>query len=96
MEKESGGISTFDYPKPEKNWWWLRAGTPVPKGLVITRDRTDSETGITHYTLRPAEDMKESDFIQLMKTLVDINDPESKLSLEKAIKLGGRWVTKHK
>jgi hypothetical protein len=40
--------------------------------------------------------MKEADFIDSMKTLVDINDPESKLSLERAIKLGGRWVTNHK
>jgi hypothetical protein len=48
VKKESGGISTFDYPKPEKNWWWIPAGTPVPKGLVVTRDRTDAETGITH------------------------------------------------
>lgn len=96
VKKESGGISTFDCPKPEKNWWWIRAGTVVPKGVVVTRDNTDSETGITHYTLRPDDDMEEKDYIMAMQTLVDVNDPKSKLDLEKAIKLGGRWVNTHR
>lgn len=96
VEKESGGISTFDYPKPEKNWWWIRAGTPVPEGIVVTRDRTDSENGITHYTLRPANDMREADYISSMQELVDVTDPTSKLELEEAVKLGGRWINKHR
>src|SRR5262245_59887063 len=53
----SGGISTFTAPRPEANWWWIRAGTVVPPGLVVTRDTTNPKTGITHYTIRPAEDM---------------------------------------
>jgi hypothetical protein len=48
----SGGISTFTAPKPENNWWWIKAGTVVPARLVITRDHTDPTTGVTHYTIR--------------------------------------------
>src|SRR6185369_17788806 len=77
----SGGISTFTAPKPEQNWWWIRSGTVVPKGLTITRDRTDKTTGITHYTIRPAEDMRLVDFADAMKSLLNV----TKLPLERAL-----------
>ena len=53
----SGGISTFTAPRPESNWWWIKAGTVVPGKLVVTRDHTEPKTQITHYTIRPASNM---------------------------------------
>jgi hypothetical protein len=84
----SGGISTFSAPRPEQNWWWIRAGTVVPDGLTVTRDRTDKMTGITHYTIRPATDMKLSEFVEKMKRILGV----TKLPLERALELGGRWI----
>lgn len=86
----SGGVSTFTAPKPETNWWWIRAGTVVPKGLTVTRDHTFPENGVTHYTLRPADDMTLEAYIDAMKTLLNV----TKLPLERALQLGGRWTTK--
>ena len=83
----SGGISTFTAPKPDRNWYWIRAGTKVPPKLVVTRDRTDSITQITHYTIRPADDMLLTEFIAQMQKITNV----SKLPIEKAIMLGGRW-----
>lgn len=84
----SGGISTFTAPKPENNWWWIKAGTVVPAQLVITRDRTDPRTRITHYTIRPAEDMLLTQYIAQMGKLLGV----TKLPIEEAIALGGRWI----
>jgi hypothetical protein len=86
----SGGISTFTAPKPEQNWWWIRSGTVVPERLTVTRDRTDKVTGITHYTIRPSEDMRLSSYVDKMKELLNV----SKLPLERALELGGRWTNK--
>lgn len=83
----SGGISTFTAPKPEANWWWIKAGTPVPAKLVITRDTTDPKTGITHYTIRPESDMFLTEFVEQLKLFLNVE----KLSIERAIELGGRW-----
>jgi hypothetical protein len=85
----SGGISTFTCPKPEKNWHWIKAGTVVPSNLAITRDRSDSNTQITHYTIRPSQDMLLSDYIDQMQKIAGIE----KLTLEQAIALAERWVS---
>ena len=84
----SGGISTFTAPKPENNWWWIKAGTVVPAQLAITRDRTDARTGITHYTIRPAEDILLTTYVAQMEKLLGV----TKLPIERAIALGGRWL----
>jgi hypothetical protein len=63
----SGGVSTFTAPKPENNWWWIKAGTVVPPKLVVTRDHTDPKTGVTHYTIRPANDMLLTEYITQMR-----------------------------
>jgi len=83
----SGGISTFTAPKPEANWWWIKAGTPVPAKLVITRDTTDPKTNITHYTIRPESDIFLTEFIAQLQSLLNVE----KLPIERAIELGGRW-----
>ena len=83
----SGGISTFTAPRPERNWWWLRAGTVVPKDLTVTRDTTDPRTGITHYTIRPSSDMPLSAYIDRMAEFTGV----TKLALEEAVKASGRW-----
>jgi len=84
----SGGISTFTAPRPEPNWWWIRAGTVVPNGLVITRDNTEPKTGITHYTIRPAENMLLTVYTEQVCKLVGV----SRLPIEEAILRGGRWI----
>lgn len=84
----SGGISAFTAPRPEANWWWIKAGTVVPPGLVVTRDTTNPKSGITHYTIRPAEDMLLTVYIEHMRKFLGV----SKLPLEEAIARGGRWV----
>ena len=83
----SGRISTFTVPKPEANWWCIKAGTPVPPKLVITRDTTDPKTHITHYTIRPESDMLLTEFIAQLQRFVGVE----KLPIERAIALGGRW-----
>ena len=84
----SGGISTFTAPKPENNWWWIKAGTIVPGQLVVTRDRMDPRTQITHYTIRPAEDMLLTAYIAQMEKLLGV----TRLPIEEAIRRGGRWI----
>jgi len=84
----SGGISTFTAPERETNWWWIRAGTVIPKGLVVTRDTTDKNTGITHYTIHPAEDMSLVDYVDLMQSMLKAD----KLTLEQAIEHRSRWT----
>jgi hypothetical protein len=86
----SGGVSTFSCPKPEKNWYWIKAGTVVPSKLTFTRDRTDPSTQITHYTIRPSQDMLFSEYIEQMQKITNIE----KLTLEQAIALAERWVHK--
>lgn len=84
----SGGVSTFTAPRPESNWWWIKAGTVVPHGLVITRDTTNPKTGITHYTIRPAEDMLLTIYITKMCQILGV----TKLPVEEAVLHGGRWI----
>lgn len=84
----SGGISTFTAPKPENNWWWIKAGTVVPPKLVVTRDHTDPRTGVTHYTIRPANDMLLTEYIAQMHLLLGVE----KLPLDVAIEHSGRWL----
>jgi hypothetical protein len=84
----SGGISTFTAPKPENNWWWIRAGTSVPPKLTVTRDHTDPKTGITHYTVRPSNDMLLADYITQMQSFIGVE----RLPIEQAIERGGRWA----
>lgn len=61
VDSTTGGISTFDAPLPSKNkkmrWWKIPSGTVIPSGLLITKDHTIREINITHYTIRPLNDM---------------------------------------
>ena len=84
----SGGISTFTAPKPESNWWWIKAGTVVPNKLTVTRDHTDPKTQITHYTIRPASSMLQTEYIEQMQKFLGIE----RLPIEAAVERGGRWI----
>jgi hypothetical protein len=84
----SGGISTFTAPKPESNWWWIKAGTVVPAMLTVTRDTTDPRTDITHYTIQPAMNMLLTEYIEQLGKFIGIE----KLPIEQAILRGGRWA----
>jgi hypothetical protein len=84
----SGGISTFTAPRPENNWWWIRAGTVVPASLVVTRDHTDPKTNITHYTIRPASDILLTEYVAQMQKFLGIE----RVPIEQAIERGGRWI----
>lgn len=88
----SGGISTFTSPKPENNWWWIKAGTVVPPLLVVTRDRMDPRTKITHYTIRPSEDMLLTVYISQVEKLLGVE----RLPIEEAIRRGGRWINEER
>jgi len=83
----SGGISTFTAPRAERNWWWLRAGTVVPKDLTVTQDTTDSRTGITHCTIRPSTDVPLSEYVARMAEFTVV----TRLELEEAVEASGRW-----
>jgi len=68
-----GGLSTFDKSKvfTGKAWEYFRiaAGTKLPEGLAVVKDRFNAIYGATHYTLAPARDMKLSEFKLLLRIL---------------------------
>lgn len=84
----SGGVSTFTSPKPENNWWWIKAGTVVPPHLVVTRDHTDPKTRVTHYTIRPATDQFLTDYITQLQNFLGVE----RIPLQQAIEHAGRWT----
>jgi len=73
VDSTSGGISTFDAPLPSKNkkvrWWKIPAGTIIPHGLSITKDHTIESINITHYTIRPLNDMPLTEYEKLLHIL---------------------------
>lgn len=73
VDSTSGGISTFDAPLPSQNkkvrWWKIPAGTLIPHGLDITKDHTIGAINITHYTIRPINDMPLNEYKKLLSIL---------------------------
>jgi len=73
VDSTSGGISTFDAPLPSQNkkvrWWKIPAGTLIPHGLDITKDHTIGAINITHYTIRPVNDMPLYEYKKLLSIL---------------------------
>src|SRR5262245_51793171 len=67
------GASSFDKPKVFKSRAWeyfrIPAGTRLPEGLAVVKDRYNEVYGATHYTLAPARDMKLAEFKLLLKIL---------------------------
>ncbi len=67
------GVSTFDKPgvPAGKDWSYFRisAGTPLPTGLAIVKDRENINYGATHYTIAPAFDMPLEQFKRLLTEL---------------------------
>ena len=58
VEGGSGGISTFNRPRREKNWWELPEGSDIPDQLMVTADT--SLPG--HFLWEPDEDMTLADY----------------------------------
>jgi hypothetical protein len=73
VDSTSGGISTFDAPLPSQNkkvrWWKIPAGTIIPHGLIITKDHSIESINITHYTIRPLNDMPLTEYKKLLRIL---------------------------
>lgn len=53
----------------------------MPKDLTVTRDTTDSRTGITHCTIRPSSDMLLSEYVAGMAKFTGVTG----LELEEAV-----------
>lgn len=52
-----GGISVFDNVNPALTrgyWWKIPAGTRIPDGLYVRKDRSHAMKDIIHYTICPA------------------------------------------
>jgi hypothetical protein len=49
---------------------------------------TDPRTGITHYTIRPANDMPLDEYIDHMRKFLGV----TRLPIEIALERGGRWA----
>jgi hypothetical protein len=66
-------VSTFDKPDVFKRGRWgyyrIPAGTVLPAGLVIVKDRFNRMLGATHYTIAPAHDMPLARFRALLNQL---------------------------
>jgi len=71
--KRPRGISTFDrpfvFPRDDWNYFRIPKGTDIPTGLAIVKDFFNSAYGATHYTIAPAYDMPEANFISLLDIL---------------------------
>lgn len=67
------GTSLFDRPGAfgSENWTYFQIpeGTPIPYGLIITKDRFSRRFNATHYSLSPNYDMPKWRFIQLLDAL---------------------------
>lgn len=73
------GISTFDRPGIFKGSWGyykIPAGTLLPVGLVIVRDRFNPIFGATHHTIAPAHDMPLIRFKFLLQELAAMLEQE--------------------
>lgn len=61
---EVQGMSTFEAPQGDKNWWRLPAGTQLPDGLQAVND-----PGI-HWTIQPSTMMSVEDFRSLLQSIL--------------------------
>jgi len=79
VDSTSGGISTFDAPLPSQNqkvrWWKIPKGSIIPDGLQVTKDHTIKHINITHYTIRPLNDMPLTEYQQLLRLLAKSAQP---------------------
>lgn len=69
------GISLSDKRLPFKGIWYhylIPADTPIPPGLMITRDNLNQKTGITHYTIGPKNDMPLELFLATLKIVANV------------------------
>jgi hypothetical protein len=67
------GLSVWDKPGVPKGKCWdyfrIPAGTTLPQGLAVVRDRKNEVYGATHYSLAPAWDMEIKSFRMLLRQL---------------------------
>jgi hypothetical protein len=80
----TGGISVFTNPilSRGKYWYKIKAGTYIPDGLQIIRDKKPEEDEKrslpdepVHYTICPLYDMLRSRYVYLLSKLADAADP---------------------
>lgn len=72
VDCKSGGISMFDKKGiPVRSWeyFYLKIGTKLPLGLVITKDEWNDRFKAIHYTIRPNWDMPVTKFCMLLDEL---------------------------
>ena len=77
VDSTSGGVSLFDIignPSASWDYYKINAGSAIPLGLVITKDKTlkskSNEPAPTHYSIRPHWDMPIKQFLMLLDDLV--------------------------
>ena len=54
----TGGVSTFEQPNPEKNWWKFPSAATAPSQIAIVNDSPK------HWSWQPAVKMKLEDYKQ--------------------------------
>jgi hypothetical protein len=75
VESSPRGASTFDQPRVFKGNQWvyyrIEAGTELPSGLAVVRDKFNRNYGARHYTIAPAWDMPLETFKLLLQKLAN-------------------------
>ena len=61
---DTGGVSTFDKPKAEKNWWRFAKDFDAPDGIHIYNDHGN------HYLWEPATRMLRTEFVKKLQTSI--------------------------
>ena len=68
---DGNGISVFSTFDPKKrNTWKIPKNTPLPSGVKLVEDKRPGHQN--HYMLAPADEMRLSDFVDLLKKLITI------------------------
>lgn len=73
IQANGNGVSLFDNVKPwmkrpGRNVYRFEKGTPIPEGLLLTKDMRPGQKG--HYMIAPLYDMAVSIFIGLLEQLL--------------------------
>ena len=73
ISKQPRGISTFDKlgapSGPDWEYFRIPAGTELPQGLAVVKDKFSTTMGATHYTIAPSHDMPLEQFKMLLTKL---------------------------
>ena len=67
------GVSLFDVlgvPHSKWNYYKIPAGTPIPHGLVVVKDKFNSKHKATHYSMCPNWDMPLKNYLMLLDKII--------------------------